>query len=218
MIDADPARIPLTESRISSGHASVQRAFDRVIARIFLWAFPAWIRPNHLTVIRFALIPVVLILLYLELRWWAFGTFIAAICTDFIDGAMARTRDQITVLGTYGDPIADKLLVAAVLAWVGYEYLVVQIILAFVVLELVLSAIGVTILLRTGVARSSNVFGKVKMVLQSVALALFLIAGILDLNTLETISLYMLWIALALAFVSGAKQIYDLFTRRPDPA
>jgi len=192
-----------------------QRAMDRVVGVAFLWAFPRSVRPNHLTVARLVLIPVILVLLYLDLRWWALGTFVVATSTDFIDGAMARTRDQITLVGTYLDPAADKLLVAAVLAWVGYRYLVVQIILAFIVLELILSAVGANILLRTGEARSSNLFGKLKMTVQSVALLLFLIAGILHLNAWTTVSLYLLWLALALAVLSGSKQIYDLATRKP---
>jgi CDP-diacylglycerol--glycerol-3-phosphate 3-phosphatidyltransferase len=184
------------------------------VQRAFLWAFPTWVRPNHLTAARFVLIPVILLLLHLEFRWWALGVFVFATCTDFIDGAMARARDQITMLGTYADPIADKLLVAAVLAWVGHDYLVVQIILAFIVLELVVTAIGARILLREGSARASNIFGKLKMIVQSVALLLFLVSGILDLSSWKTVSLYLLWLALALAVLSGGKQIYDLLTRR----
>jgi len=195
-----------------------QRSMDAVIRRAFLWAFPTWVRPNHLTVLRFALIPVILVLLHLEYRWWALGTFVVAMSTDFTDGAMARTRDQITLFGIYMDPIADKLLVAAVLAWVGYEYLVVQIILAFIVLELVVSAIGARILLRTGDARSSNAFGKLKMTVQSAALLLFLVCAILDLSTGVTVAIYLLWLALALAVLSGSKQIYDLVKRKPGAA
>ncbi len=198
-----------------AGHSlwSIQRHLDRLVETLFLWAIPRWVRPNHLTALRFVLIPVVLILLYFEYRWWGLGVFVVAMSTDFIDGAMARTRDQITLLGTYADPMADKLLVAAVLAWIGYEYLVVQIFLAFIVIELVLSAVGAGILLRAGTARSSNVFGKTKMIFQSVALLMFLISGILAFGTWKTISLYLLWIALALAVLSGGKQIYDLFAQ-----
>jgi CDP-diacylglycerol--glycerol-3-phosphate 3-phosphatidyltransferase len=201
------------ESERRVGRPSVQRFMDRLVETLFLWAFPRWVRPNYLTALRFLLIPVILVLLYLDHRWWALGVFVVAASTDFIDGAMARTRDQITILGTYADPVADKLLVAAVLAWIGYEYLVVQIILAFVVLELVLSAVGASILMHKGSARSSNLFGKIKMIVQSIALFLFLVAGILDLGTWKTVALYLLWVALALAFLSGAQQIYDLFTR-----
>jgi phosphatidylglycerophosphate synthase len=63
--------------------------------------------------------------------------------------------------------------------------------------------------------RSSNAFGKSKMVVQSLAMMLFLVSGILDLKTWVTVSLYMLWVALALAVLSGGTQIYDMFWRRP---
>jgi CDP-diacylglycerol--glycerol-3-phosphate 3-phosphatidyltransferase len=196
--------------------SSYQATTDKVVAKLFLWAFPYWVRPNHLTILRFALIPVVLVLLHLEFRWWAFGVFLAAMSTDFIDGAMARLRDQITMFGTYADPIADKLLVAAVLGWVGYRYLVVQIMLALIVIELVVSAVGAKILLRTGTMRPANTFGKAKMIVQSVALVLFLIAGILDLSTTRTVALYLLWLALALLLVSGTKQIMGIVGKEPD--
>ena len=197
---------------------AVQRVTDRVVVTLFLWMFPRWIRPNWLTFLRFALIPVILVLLGFEHRWWAFGVFVLAVSTDFIDGAMARTRCQITILGTYIDPVADKLLVGAVLAWLGYGYLVVDIILVFIVLELILSAVGARILLRTGSARSSNAFGKTKMAVQSVALFLFLISSILDLKTMKTVSLDMLWLALGLAFVSGVTQMQAVLRRRPSAA
>ena len=201
----------LREARRST--RSLQSRIDGFVDTAFLWAFPRWVRPNYLTALRFVLIPVILVLLYADHRWWALAVFVAASSTDFIDGAMARTRDQITLVGTYTDPVADKLLVAAVLAWIGYEYLVVQIFLVFIVLELILSAVGASILLRSGTARSSNLYGKTKMILQSVALLMFLISGILDLQTWKTVSLYLLWAALVLAVLSGSKQIYDLFTR-----
>jgi CDP-diacylglycerol---glycerol-3-phosphate 3-phosphatidyltransferase len=213
MTDDGPLHFEEDQAAERVGQPAVQRFIDNLICKMFLWAFPTWVRPNHLTAARFVSIPVVLVLLRLNLDWWALGVFIVAISTDFVDGAMARTRDQITILGTYTDPVADKLLVAAVLAWIGYDYLVVQIILAFIVLELVLSAIGARILLRTRTARSSNAFGKTKMIVQSIALLMFLISGILDLETWVTVSVYLLWLALALAFLSGVKQIYDLFTR-----
>jgi CDP-diacylglycerol--glycerol-3-phosphate 3-phosphatidyltransferase len=193
----------------------IQRTMDNLVTKVFLWAFPSWVRPNHLTVLRLLLVPIILVLLYFEHRGWALGVFAAAMCTDFIDGTMARHRRQISTFGVYVDPVADKLLVGAVLAWVGHHYLVVQIFLAFIVLELVLTAAGATVLLRTGSSNPSNLFGKAKMIVQSVALLLFLIAGMLSLDTLLDASLYLLWLALALAAISGGKQIVDVVRKRP---
>ena len=216
--DKPPLHLENEQAGSTESQPAVQRSIDSFVKKLFLWAFPTWVRPNHLTAARFVLIPVILVLLRFDHDWWALVTFIVATSTDFIDGAMARTRDQVTILGTYTDPVADKLLVAAVLAWIGHDYLVVQIILGFIVLELILSAIGASILLRERSARSSNAFGKTKMIVQSIALLMFLISRILDLETWVTISVYLLWLALALAFLSGVKQIYDLFTRHRRPA
>jgi CDP-diacylglycerol--glycerol-3-phosphate 3-phosphatidyltransferase len=191
-----------------------QRTMDRMVTKACLWAIPTWIRPNHLTVLRLLFIPVILALLYFEYRWWALAMFVVATATDFIDGAMARARHQTSTFGMYVDPVADKLLVAAVLAWVGWRYLVVQIFLAFIVLELILTAVGVPMLLKTRSSQPSNVFGKAKMIAQSLALFLFLIAGILDLSTLREVSLYLLWVALALAVISGGRQVWDMLRKR----
>ena len=193
---------------------AIQRFTDTLVAETWLRLFPRSIRPNHVTAGRFILIPVVLVLLHYDLDWWAIGVLVAAIATDFIDGAMARTRDQITPLGTFIDPLADKLLVGAVLAWVGHEYLVVQIMLVFIVLELILMVIGVGILRRGRRARPANAFGKIKMVVQSIALLSFLLAEILQIDVWVTVSVYLLWVALALAVLSGSKQIADLFRAR----
>ncbi len=191
-----------------------QRFTDSIVRKVLLWLFPAWIRPNHLTVLRFILTPVVLLLLYYDLPWWALGIFVVAICTDFIDGTMARTRGQITPTGIIIDPIADKLLVGSVLAWLGWDYLVVKIILIFIALELILTAVGIGIAGPGQRARPSNAFGKGKMVVQSVALVLFIVASILDLDGLLTASLYLLWVALALAALSGITHVVGMSSAR----
>lgn len=74
--------------------------------------------PNILTFIRVALIPVVVALLFFEdpaLRWWAFGLFLGLAVTDYLDGYLARRLDQQSDLGALMDPIADKVLVAALI-------------------------------------------------------------------------------------------------------
>ena len=71
---------------------------------------------NKLTIMRIALIPVFLVVLYLDFagaRWWALGIFIVACLTDFADGYIARHYNQITNFGKFMDPLADKMLVMA---------------------------------------------------------------------------------------------------------
>jgi CDP-diacylglycerol---glycerol-3-phosphate 3-phosphatidyltransferase len=74
--------------------------------------------PNLLTMSRIAAIPLIVILLYFDApfwRWLALALFAIACITDFFDGYLARSRKQVSDLGRFLDPIADKLLVAAVI-------------------------------------------------------------------------------------------------------
>ena len=72
---------------------------------------------NKLTLLRMALIPVFLGLLYTGHGDWALGVFIAASLTDLLDGYIARHYDQITDFGKFMDPLADKVLVMAAMCW-----------------------------------------------------------------------------------------------------
>ena len=73
---------------------------------------------NVLTLSRIAAIPLIAALLFFNeplLRWIAFILFAVACITDFFDGYIARRMDQVSALGRFLDPIADKLVVAAIL-------------------------------------------------------------------------------------------------------
>ena len=74
--------------------------------------------PNTLTLLRIFLIPILLVFLMSPHGWYpiiAAMIFVIAAFTDWLDGHLARTMNQITRLGQLLDPIADKLLVTAVL-------------------------------------------------------------------------------------------------------
>ena len=75
---------------------------------------------NKLTLLRMALIPVFLLVLYSNIpyaRYIALGIFILASLTDFLDGYIARHYNQITNFGKFMDPLADKVLVMAAMCW-----------------------------------------------------------------------------------------------------
>ncbi len=74
--------------------------------------------PNILTFSRIAAIPVIIGLMYLPSplgNWTAFAVYTYACITDFFDGYLARAWHQQSAMGRFLDPIADKLLIAAVL-------------------------------------------------------------------------------------------------------
>jgi CDP-diacylglycerol--glycerol-3-phosphate 3-phosphatidyltransferase len=77
-----------------------------------------WTVPNILTWIRIAAIPLVIVTFYLPYHWHnaaACILFAAAGITDTLDGYLARKLGQITRLGAFLDPVADKLIVATAL-------------------------------------------------------------------------------------------------------
>src|SRR3546814_8286550 len=74
--------------------------------------------PNLLTLSRILVIPPIVGLFWIEgdaARWIALGLYAAACITDFFDGYVARSTGQISRVGRFLDPVADKLLVAAVI-------------------------------------------------------------------------------------------------------
>ena len=75
---------------------------------------------NKLTILRVAMIPAFLLVLYLQAPWanyWALAIFVAASVTDTLDGYIARHYNQITDFGKFMDPLADKCLVTAAMLW-----------------------------------------------------------------------------------------------------
>ena len=79
--------------------------------------------PNLLTYGRIVAIPVIVLLVVADvpaLRWLALLLYLAAAVTDYLDGYLARKWNQSSPLGQMLDPIADKLLIGAlivVFAW-----------------------------------------------------------------------------------------------------
>ena len=133
---------------------------------------------NRLTLVRVALIPVFLAVLYIGFpgsNYTAMAVFIVAGLTDIADGYVARRSGQVTDFGTFTDPLADKVLVVAAMLWfVGQGDLpawaaLLVIIREFMVTALRLAAAG------SGRVIAAGISGKIKTVVTIVCLtAMFL--------------------------------------------
>lgn len=80
--------------------------------------------PNTLSLLRIALIPVLIIVFLLPYQSapaWAAGIFVVAALTDWLDGYLARKWDQTSPFGAFIDPVADKLIVAIALLLILYK-------------------------------------------------------------------------------------------------
>ncbi|MQY02823.1 CDP-diacylglycerol--glycerol-3-phosphate 3-phosphatidyltransferase [Actinomadura macrotermitis] len=138
---------------------------------------------NLLTMLRIALVPLFVWLLFLDGTGWrlaAFAVFAAASVTDKIDGDLARKYGWVTDFGKIADPIADKALTGAALislAVLGELWW-------WVPAVILVREIGITLLrfvvIRYGVIPASK-GGKLKTMLQILAIGFYILPGPLDL-------------------------------------
>ena len=74
---------------------------------------------NKITLLRVALIPVFLVLAYLDHRIAATVVFIIASLSDLLDGYIARHYNQVSNFGKFMDPLADKMLVLSAMCFLA---------------------------------------------------------------------------------------------------
>jgi len=137
---------------------------------------PSWI-PNTVTFLRAALVPLILVLLAVgdELvlaRWWAFLVFVFAALTDTFDGWVARRLRGVSAFGAFADPVADKLLIVGTLAALAlFGELPWWVFTVITGREALVTLLRVIIVRRSGVVVPATGWGKLKTVMQIVAVA-----------------------------------------------
>jgi len=173
--------------------------------------------PNILAFIRLLLAPIMFVLLINQdasifagihaswLNYFAAFIFVLASATDFFDGYIARTFDQITVMGKILDPLADKMLTLA-----GFMGLMIQgvaspwAIYLILTRELFITGLRVSAV-SEGIDISASWMGKVKTVVQMVAIGFLLMhwyGGEI-----------LLWISVILTLYSGYEYVRDFFEK-----
>lgn len=179
---------------------------DRIFQRVIEPLIPNGVRPNHLTVVRFVLVPFVAYFLHVSRYDIASAIFLIAALTDWFDGALARSRRQITRWGIIYDPLADKVLIGAALFLIVLEHVNVVLGLALLVIEGALIVAGVQVHVR-GLVEQPNVWGKIKMVAEVIGVLLLLIALWLKIDIFVDFSTGTLAFALIAALVSVYSRI-----------
>ncbi|MCA1030143.1 CDP-diacylglycerol--glycerol-3-phosphate 3-phosphatidyltransferase [Bacillus timonensis] len=184
--------------------------------------------PNKITVARILLIPLFLIVMLTDTNLWGVYTigdmslpinhfigaliFIFASSTDWVDGYLARRNNQVTNLGKFLDPLADKLLVSAALITLVELGLAP----AWMVIVIITREFAVTglrlILAEAGEVSAAKILGKIKMWAQVVAISALLLHNF----PFEFISFpfdeIALWIAVIFTVISG----WDYFAKNKE--
>ncbi len=166
--------------------------------------------PTTLTVIRILLIPLFLIEAPSNPQLGAFLFFIAAV-TDFFDGYLARKFKQITKLGIILDPIADKLLViTALIVLVDLVRVPVWIAAVIILREFIITTMRFYALSR-GVVIPAESAGKIKTVLQMIAILFLLVADEIYGVDLYDIGTVLIYFATLLAIYSAMMYIFHFW-------
>lgn len=187
-----------------------------------------WTPANIVTFLRICLVPLFVVALLSPWPAWfgvhdvvtdqakalvAAGVFIVISCTDWVDGYLARSRGEVTDLGKFLDPLADKILVAAALiALVELRVIPSWPVLVILVREFIVSGIRM-LAASKGVVIAASWYGKAKTVLQIVAIVLFLVKESLyipDVQAAVGNPLYVVsWLVMIAALVMTVVSMFD---------
>ena len=142
--------------------------------------------PNYITLGRIVFVPLlVVVLLTPEAgKWFGFSSYAVAIVifliaalTDIVDGQIARRRNQVSTLGKFLDPIADKLLISAVLIVLVEKHLAPSWAVAVIIgREFIITGLR-SVAASEGVVIQAQSLGKLKMWAQCVAIVALLVSA-----------------------------------------
>lgn len=173
---------------------------------------------NAITVTRILLIPVFLVLLFVEVpygEYLAVAVFALAAGTDKLDGYVARRSKTVTAAGMFLDPLADKLLVsAALIALVSLEQLAAWVAMVIIGREFAVTGLRVFASAQ-GVSIPADRLGKLKTISQ-IAAIIFLLVPRAAFPGDTIVADVLIYTAVALTLVSGIEYFWnarDLLTR-----
>lgn len=168
--------------------------------------------PNALTILRIFLVPLLVVVLFTRTQFGVFvgaAIFGVAVATDYLDGYLARRRNQVTRFGILLDPIADKLLMAAAFL----SLVEMDLVPAWMVMIILGREIAVTglrnVVIGRGILIPASGLGKAKMVSQVVAVFALLFSR--PLPWLVPFAKLCLWVAVALTLASGVDYFWRFF-------
>lgn len=180
--------------------------------------------PNKISIARICMIPVFVLFFFLEFPYHHAVSaliFAVAACTDFVDGHIARSRNLVTNLGKFLDPIADKVLVATAFVLMVTEQKIFGVfgawgeiagavcICLILARELIISAFR-QIAATAGIVLAAEKLGKYKTACQDACVAVLLVGASLvgtALKVVNIVGLVLFAAATVLTVISGVSYV-----------
>ena len=170
--------------------------------------------PNALTIIRFLLIPVIVISIFNRDYIIAFIFFTVSGITDIADGCIARKFNLISNFGKLMDPLADKLTQIATIASLTLKDIIPIWILAIVLLKELIMIAGASFLYGKDVVVYSKWYGKLATVLFYVAIVFSLLINQFELPSIwSNLDLWLFYLALFATVFSLLMYIKDVYKK-----
>ena len=185
---------------------------------------------NIITMVRICLVPVFVVAIispwpewigFAELdvwkAWIAAGIFVVISCTDWLDGYLARKRNEVTDFGKFMDPLADKILVtAALLVLIELGALPSWVVLLIVAREFIVSGVRM-VAASKGEVIAASWYGKFKTVFQMIAIVLFVVKEspvLHDASESVYLAVYALsWFVMLIALVLAVVSMVDYVSK-----
>ena len=130
--------------------------------------------PNKLTIARVIAVPFFIAAYYLNWYIAAFVIFVAASFTDMLDGKIARKNNLVTNFGKIMDPLADKVLVYSALCLMIPYFVPAWMLIIILAREFTVAGMR-TVAASEGIVIAADMSGKIKTVLQMIAVSLLLL-------------------------------------------
>lgn len=166
---------------------------------------------NKITILRVIMIPFFMFFLLSNVengQTIAAIIFIVAAITDGLDGYIARSRDQVTTLGKFMDPLADKLLVsAALISMIELGKVKSWVVVIIIAREFAITGLRV-IAASEGITIAANWLGKIKTITQLLAIILLLLNNWPFRLISVPLDQIMLYIAVIFTIISGIDYLY----------
>ncbi|MEE0797478.1 MAG: CDP-diacylglycerol--glycerol-3-phosphate 3-phosphatidyltransferase [Anaerovoracaceae bacterium] len=163
--------------------------------------------PNKLTIARVIAVPFFILAFYFGWYILAFVIFVAASLTDMLDGKIARKHNLVTNFGKIMDPLADKVLVYSALCLMIPFYVPAWMLIVILAREFTVAGMR-TVAAAEGIVIAAGMSGKIKTVLQMLAVCLLLLVPAFPLfMPLWYVAQAFLWASLVMTVYSGAEYV-----------